>query len=311
MSLWPNRTMKTQFTIIIPTYNYENLLPNAIESVIAQNHPHKLIIIDDGSTDNTKELIQQYQNKHENITYACQANAGPGAARNHGIKLAQGEYLLFLDADDYLEPGALNAFANHLKQDKTSNMIIGASQHIRQNKPKKIHMPGAFSKTPEENFINGIRGKLKMPTGSYVIHRSVFEKFNYPEQVKHCEDGMLLSHILANFPVCSINDVVVNIRKHDTSLRHQISSNAKAGLDVVDILFNPDCLPAAFFKYKNEYISYRCLDLFRSFLNAGNFATARKYYHQAIRTFPKHLLKWPYLKKYLRGWLTNLKPVIA
>lgn len=89
-----------RFSIIIPTYNRAAFLPKAIESVLAQTFADwELIIVDDGSTDNTKDVVSQYSDSR--ITYIYQENAERSAARNNGITHSVGEYVLFLDSDDY------------------------------------------------------------------------------------------------------------------------------------------------------------------------------------------------------------------
>ena len=90
------------FSIIIPTYNRAHLISKGIDSVIAQTFENwELIIVDDGSTDNTKELIASYQEKDARIRYIYQENSERSAARNNGIDKAKGNYICFLDSDDY------------------------------------------------------------------------------------------------------------------------------------------------------------------------------------------------------------------
>ena len=83
---------------IIPVYNAEKYLGEAIESVLQQTYrPTEVIVVDDGSTDGTPSVVAQYENR---VRSARQENAGPAAARNHGVRIAQGEFIAFLDADD-------------------------------------------------------------------------------------------------------------------------------------------------------------------------------------------------------------------
>ena len=105
--------MKIKFSIILPTYNRAYLLPYAIESVIEQSYKNwELIIVDDGSTDNTRDLVKKYKKKDKRITYIYQDNSERSAARNNGILRASGEWVCFLDSDDkYL--------SNHLSMFKT------------------------------------------------------------------------------------------------------------------------------------------------------------------------------------------------
>ena len=89
---------RTRVSVIIPTYNRADLLPSAIDSVLAQVYEHvEIIVVDDGSTDHTPDVLRQYGTKVRTIR---QANAGASAARNHGIRISQGEIVAFLDSDD-------------------------------------------------------------------------------------------------------------------------------------------------------------------------------------------------------------------
>jgi len=92
-------------SVIIPAYNAEKYIAEAIDSVLAQTYPaYEIIVVDDGSTDRTKEIVETQGHKdtgtHVEIRYMYQENRGPAAARNAGIKIAKGEYMTFLDADD-------------------------------------------------------------------------------------------------------------------------------------------------------------------------------------------------------------------
>ena len=96
------------FSIIIPTYNRAHLISKGIDSILAQTFENwELIIVDDGSTDNTKELIASYQEKDARIRYIYQENSERSAARNNGIDKAKGNYICFLDSDDYYLPNHL------------------------------------------------------------------------------------------------------------------------------------------------------------------------------------------------------------
>ena len=112
--------MKT-VSVIIPCFNYGQWLPEAIESALSQTHePHEVIVVNDGSTDNTGEVVRRFPG----VKYIYQENKGTPAARNLGIKLAKGEWILPLDADDTLEP----TFIERCLKEKTD--IISCSMHM-------------------------------------------------------------------------------------------------------------------------------------------------------------------------------------
>jgi glycosyltransferase involved in cell wall biosynthesis len=111
--------MSPYFSIIIPTYNRAHLISKAIDSVIAQTFENwELIVVDDGSTDNTKELTLSYQEKDLRIQYIYQENSERSAARNKGIEQAKGHYICFLDSDDYYLKERLKGLFDYIHKEK-------------------------------------------------------------------------------------------------------------------------------------------------------------------------------------------------
>ena len=109
-------TSPTLLSIIIPTYNYAATITRAVNSVIHQLTPHsELIIIDDGSTDDTDNVLSRIIAEHPGLFRIVRKdNGGPSSARNRGIQEARGNYLVFLDADDELLPGSLKTLEEHI-----------------------------------------------------------------------------------------------------------------------------------------------------------------------------------------------------
>ena len=113
--------MAPLFSVIIPTYNRCALLPRAIDSVLNQTHPDwELVVVDDGSTDATREAVAAYQ--HPKIRYVYQTNQQLSAARNTGMREASGRYFCFLDDDDVFQPNHLAVLARAMK---TTNHRFG------------------------------------------------------------------------------------------------------------------------------------------------------------------------------------------
>ena len=98
-------------SVIVPVYNGEKVIEKCIDSLLKQTYQEmEIILVNDGSIDNTDSICSSYRKKYDCIKYFLQKNQGPGAARNRGLKEAKGEYLAFVDADDWLEPSFLIGF---------------------------------------------------------------------------------------------------------------------------------------------------------------------------------------------------------
>lgn len=121
-------------SVIIPIYNAYDHLRIALDSVVAQTLAEiEIICVDDGSTDQSLDIIKEYQNADGRIRIVTETNAGPALARNNGIRRARGEYVAFLDADDFYEPAFLEELYTLAKRD---NLDIAISKYDIYNSRK-------------------------------------------------------------------------------------------------------------------------------------------------------------------------------
>jgi glycosyltransferase involved in cell wall biosynthesis len=135
-----------QVSVIIPIYNAERYIQPAVESVLHQTYPHwELIIVDDGSTDNSKQKLEPYQ---EYLRYFYQQNQGVAAARNRGILEAKGEFIAFLDQDDWFLPDKL-ALQVALFQQQSSIGIVHSGWRIVNQKAESISDIELWQSLPE------------------------------------------------------------------------------------------------------------------------------------------------------------------
>lgn len=127
-----------EFSVIIPTFNRSKMVRQAIDSVLAQNlDDHEIIVVDDGSTDNTTEVLETYG---DGIRILSQANQGPQAARNEGFRAAKGAYTVFLDSDDMLLPWALEVYRKTIASTRQPALLMGAPVYFSSDEP---YLPGS------------------------------------------------------------------------------------------------------------------------------------------------------------------------
>ncbi|MDX9710684.1 MAG: glycosyltransferase family 2 protein [Trichloromonas sp.] len=291
------------FSVVIPAYNYASFLPRAIDSVLAQpGGDFEIIVADDGSTDATPAIGTRYRQEYpERVRYLRQENGGPAKARNRGIEEARGDFLIFLDADDRLLPDALARF-RPWAQEKRWGMVCAGHQSRHADGKVRLHSPPPLSEDRLSNFSAYLRREFGISNGATLVARRVFDVIRYPETLRNSEDIPVFAQTLALFDCRSFPEPVLEVFKHDDSLRHNIDLVMQAGAELAEILFDGQLLPPRFLALRGEFEARNALSLFRSLHLAGRYAEARLWFHQAARRSPRLLWKWSYLSKYLRGY---------
>ncbi|WP_459210606.1 glycosyltransferase family 2 protein [Aquimarina rhabdastrellae] len=176
------------FSIIIPLYNKASYIKNTLDSVLAQTvSDYEIIIIDDGSTDQSATIAKAVSDTR--ITYTYQENQGVSAARNHGIQLARGTYITFIDADDYWYPFFLEEILNSIQKFPEASVFSMAIER----KFKQHTYPEVYA-VPHINpvcidYFEGSQSMSLLTTSSTVIKATVFEHIGYFDtQLKATED---------------------------------------------------------------------------------------------------------------------------
>lgn len=198
------------FSIIIPSYNRAHMLPAALQSVQDQTFPDwESIIVDDGSTDNTKELVKDWIAKDNRFRYIYQENAERSAARNNGIKNAKGQYICFLDSDDYYLDNHLLTLNSFLK-DNNFPISLTFTNYIalKDNKAEEVKTTKLYS--PEIHYLmfNAI-----IPA-RVCIHKNILKRHLFDEDIVIAEDIVLWVKIANEFPVFHINKATVKYNLH-------------------------------------------------------------------------------------------------
>lgn len=293
------------FSVIIPTHNGSRFLERSVQSVLKQSYSdYEVIIVDDGSTDSTPQVIVSLVEQSAGKVHSLrQKNSGPGAARNQGVALSSGRYLLFLDDDDELLPEALALFAAQIENNEQVDFLWAGHYSLDEQRKKKKHARLPFSADNLENFCAYIRGRFGLSQGEGVMKRDIFGRLHYPETIRNNEDVVFFAQILALYKCQAIDEYVVTIHKRQESCRHNIESIRKTSALIADLLFDPEILPQEYLPFKEEFVSSRALSLFRALFYARRYKEAREAYSKAINIYPAHIAKWGYLRKYLRSWL--------
>jgi len=208
-------------SVIIPTYNRAWILLEAVESVLSQTYEnYELIVVDDGSTDNTRLLLKSFQD----ICVVSQENRGVSAARNRGIEAAVGDYLAFLDSDDLWLPEKLDSQMEFFKTHPKA--MICQTQEIWIRNGKRINPKERHRKASGMFFERSLELCLVSPS-AVVIKRDLLKDVGrFDEDLPACEDYDLWLRIGAQYPVFLVDKALV-IKKGG----HADQLSALSGLD--------------------------------------------------------------------------------
>ena len=193
-------------SVIIPVYNGEKYLKDAIESVIFQSlPPSEIIIIDDGSSDGTAKIVASYGDR---LKYVYQENCGIPASRNRGVKMATGDYITFLDHDDRFLEQTLEIQYGVFQKYQTAEIVFGHAY---------LAYPGKSESDVNSKELKKI---LQILLGCTMMKRSVFDRVGFfDESMLMAEDiDLFLRTKEAGIPMAIHEDVVLYYQKHETNI---------------------------------------------------------------------------------------------
>lgn len=198
------------FSVIIPAYNAAGTLARALDSVLAQTYTaHEIIVVDDGSVDATAEVVARYGEK---VRYLRQDNAGVSVARNHGARIASGDWLAFLDADDWYSPDRLKWHAQWIAREPTLDFLTGDYEYRDENgtligrsmagnasgRAMLAKAAGAREVVMESAEFEAFVADHFGDTHTLSLPRATFLQLGgYPPGFKVCEDVHLLTRLVA------------------------------------------------------------------------------------------------------------------
>lgn len=210
-------------SVIIPTFNSAQYLPQAIDSALSQSYAKvEIVVVNDGSTDNTKEVITPYQEK---ILYFYKENGGPGSARNFGIEKSHGEYIAFLDADDYWLPDKLQTQMDFIKKHREYALIHSNTWILEEYKelyPRFMNKQPSIGKIFKKLFLQNCINNLTV-----ILKRECFDAvggFDENEALIGFEDYDLWLRIAVLYEIGYVDEIVSVYRIHQRNISNEFKA---------------------------------------------------------------------------------------
>lgn len=275
-------------SVIIPVYNAEKTLVRCVDSVLSQNYDnYELILIDDGSKDNSLSICHDYAIKSKKVRVFSKNNGGVSSARNLGIDIANGEWITFIDSDDYVDSGYFDGI-DFVTQDIVFHNYKKISNDVCV---QQLDVHCAFSKLSLKEILQQYNGNslLRAPWGKF-FKRSFIDSIRFPEDMKVGEDTFFVFSYLVkcrDFKVLTKSCYLIQVAESPDEVKYSMTVDYAANSlrhlkDVFEILSVKFDLPKRLFL---AYIGY----FKRVSKNAWKADSKIWYHHKDIRLMYKYV----------------------
>jgi glycosyltransferase involved in cell wall biosynthesis len=241
-------------SVIIPAFNCEQYIAECIDSVLVQTfQDFEIIIIDDGSTDDTVSIISEY--KYNRIKLFHQNNSGSAAARNYGVTQSSGIWIAFIDADDIWLPDKLQKQLEHCSNHAWSHtdLFFHGSFYPKYTKATE------FTSKHSGFILNNLLVENSIGTSSVLIKKEIFEDSGgFNTDLRALQDWDLWLRIAEKYQVCYVDEPLVYYRVHKSSVSRNVRKTLPYHIKLINHVFSQQRIPRQQQKLKCKALSRSC-----------------------------------------------------
>lgn len=293
---------EAKVSVIVPVYNVEKYIDRCISSILRQTYENiELILVDDGSPDKCGDICDEYATYDSRIQVIHRQNGGLSAARNSGLEVATGDYVLFVDSDDYIHPNMIERLYSVASMKKAEVVICDYAMVYENGDIEMPQESGQIIDITEDNRLEYMLGKTKIMftvAWNKLFKRTSVQKFRFPEGKIH-EDEFLIYKILhSTEDICYLREVLYYyFQREDSIIGKGVNLQSLQRLDAIK---------ERFIFYKNQNMMdycYEMLDQYRYYLNEFILYGYGKY--KELKPYRNNYKK--YIWKYVWKLDTSLK----
>lgn len=285
----------TKVSVIIPVYNTYDYLSKCLDSLVNQTlEDIEFIVVNDGSPDDSEKLIKEYSKKYSKIKYYKKKNGGLSSARNFGIKKATGEYIGFVDSDDYVENTMFEKLYNKAV-DTNSDVVCCQLNYLYPNKTILHHYKdlNIFGKSVISS--PQILNQVKSYACNKIYKRELWDKFTFPNQ--YFEDSAIIYNVLSNANKIDVIDEGLYYYRKDV----ETAITKKKDQATYDIFKSCDSILTYYKKYKNNQDLMKSINdiiighitiRVGTYINAYDFKSGYRYIKFAKNYLNKNIPDW-------------------
>ena len=301
-------------SIIVPVYNIERYIQKCVDSILAQSYQSfELILVNDGSTDYSGKICDAYEAIDSRIKVVHKPNGGLTSARNAGLSVARGEWIMHVDGDDWINHDMLKEML-YVAEKTSADVIIGNLRFVYEENNYWDYKMNDWSEDKKDSLNKYISGGWTCVCGS-MAKKYLYDKYNLrsPEGISYCEDFHLAVRL------CYYSDKVVHINKSYYNYRQQplsIVHNLNRKTEADEQWVYQDTI--RFFKEQGVYEDYRKVMNWRVLKGAQELLLAPSEHHRFMELFndgKEFIFSCPFVNKKIKilAWLIthNLRPAVV
>lgn len=278
---------KVKVSVIIPTYNSVKYVTEAIDSVLAQTYENiEIFVIDDGSTDTTREVLQKYGDA---IHYLYKENGGASSARNYGIENATGKYIAFLDADDIWMPEKVEKQVALMESNEDIGLCYVSTQRVSEN----LEFTGVIEAKEFEDYCEALLLNSNIVSGSCssaMVRRDVVSQTKgFDKRLGTCGDWEYWLRLSFVTKFAPLREELAKYRDVEGSMSSNPYTSGKCSFRVLNSFFSSSKLPEKYKKIKNKALSNCFMVSSGEFLQNGNLIESFKYMWKGLNLYPRNI----------------------
>ncbi len=259
---------KPKISVIIPVYNVEKFLSECLDSVLKQTFKDvEIICVNDGSKDSSGIILNKYATRYPQIKVITQKNQGSSVARNAALDIAQGEYIYFMDSDDWIHPQCLEILYHATQKYKAQMVTFNIERDVPEESTKRKRfkrykvdeVPHVVTNDPIKFFNINSPKCIFSSVCLKLTHRSLFKSIRFPKGIHNAEDMLVTSLILKSSPrTVIIPEKLYFYRQNSSSVTHREVSKKTLMSYYQAFLIIQEAYKARRYKKAWEHIKKQC-----------------------------------------------------
>lgn len=222
-------------SVIIPVFNGEKYIRKCLDSILRQTYKElEIIVMDDGSSDNTAEICREYRQNDERVRVISRENKGVSYSRNEGVKLSKGKYILFVDSDDYIEENMIQVMLEHLIENNADMVQCGyVKEYVGRKEKEQVREKNTWMSKGDALGFYLSHLELCVVPWNKIVKREIMECISFPSDRRYEDEAVMYRTFYESKAVVHVDECFYHYTIHEDGFMQSHNMDEKSMLDQV------------------------------------------------------------------------------